>query len=227
MMSSIPVQRLTSLCLIAITALALNGCGSKDDPRLASPKSAARTLFQAMYDNDVVAAKSCVLAGPGQTELVEGMTKMVVAMRAANDAAFKRFGDEYAKLAGGSLDMAHIDSKQIDAGTEAIDGAFGTISLQHGKTTTTTTLHLVRIEGNWRVDMGRSFAPGVNLADRQMIRLVTSMFSGTARAADQTRADIEAGKYPSARPAVQALLANMRKAIEEEKNRAINEFAPR
>jgi len=47
-----------------------------------------------------------------------------------------------------------------------------------------------------------------------------------ARAGDQTKAEIEAGKYPGGRQAVQALLANMKQAIEEEKDRAIKEFAP-
>jgi hypothetical protein len=223
MLSSIPVHRLTSLCLIAITALALKGCTSKDDPRLGNPKSAARTLFQAMYDNDLVTAKSCIVAGPGQTEMVEAMTKMMFAMRGATEAAFKRYGDEFAKLAGGSLDMAHVDPKQIDAGSETIDGASARIVLQNGK----TTLRLVRIEKDWKVDMLQSFAPKVNLADPQMMRVMTSMFSGMARAGDQTKAEIEAGKYPSARPAVQALLANMKRAVEEEKERAIKEFTPR
>ena len=74
--------------------------------------------------------------------------------------------------------------------------------------------------------MAQSVAPTMNMADPQVMRVMTSMFSATARAGDQTKAEIEAGKYPSARPAVQALLANMKKAIEEEKERQIKEFTP-
>jgi len=170
-MSLIVVQRLTSFCLIAITALALNGCGPRDDPRLANPKSAARTLFQAMYDNDLVTAKSCIVAGPGQTELLEAMTKMVAAMRGATDVAFKRYGDEFAKLAGGSLDAAHIDPKQIDAGSEAVAGESATIVLSSGK----TTLRLVRTEKDWKVDMVQSFVPKANLGDPRMMRVMISM----------------------------------------------------
>src|SRR4051812_18451255 len=80
--------------IVLLLSLAPAGCGRREDPRFANPKAAARTLFQAMYDNDVATAKSCVIAGPGQTELVTGMTAMMGSMHRAMDAAYKRYGDE-------------------------------------------------------------------------------------------------------------------------------------
>ena len=208
---------------VIVIAIILSGCDKKNDARLATPKGAATTLFQAMYDNDLSLAKSCVIEGTGQSEFVEGMTKMLVAARSAMEAAYKRYGDEFNKMAGGSLDTLHIDAKQIDAAVETVNGDTATLAFKNGK----TTFHLVRKDKIWKVDMVKSLT-GNNLAvDQQTVRAVTGMFAGTARAAEQTKNEIESAKYPGAQAAVQGLISNIHKAIEEEKSRAIRELAPR
>src|SRR5580765_3024466 len=72
--------------LVVIIASCLLGC-DKPDARLATPKGAAKTLYQAMYDNDLATAKACVVSGPGQIEIAEGMTSFMAAARRATDAA--------------------------------------------------------------------------------------------------------------------------------------------
>jgi hypothetical protein len=208
---------------ILIAALVFIGCDKKADPKLATPKAAARTLFQAMYDNDLAVAKACVIEGPGQMEFTEGMTKMMASMRGAMEAAYKQFGDEFNKLAGGSLDTMHIDPKQIEEGSETINGDSATVALQNGK----TTLQLIRKDNAWKVDMVQTFTQKTQAPDQQTLRLTTVMFAALARAGDQTRAEIEAKKYSTGREAVQGMLTNMKNALQEEKNRAIRELSPR
>src|SRR5687768_13887540 len=107
---------------IILIALLLIGCDKKPDARLTTPKGSAKTLMQAMYDNDLETAKACIVSGPIQINLVEAMTKMMVSMRGATDALNKRYPDEVKQIAGPSLDISRIDPKQIDEGTETIDG---------------------------------------------------------------------------------------------------------
>jgi len=207
--------------LVVIIASCLLGC-DKPDARLATPKGAAKTLYQAMYDNDLATAKACVVSGPGQIEIAEGMTSFMAAARRATDAAYQRFGDEYRKLLGPSLDPNHIDPKQIDQGTETIDGDSATIVVSDKM-----TMHLAREKKGWKVDLVRSSKLESQVGDPRMMKVATAIFAGMARAADQTKAEIEAGKYPSARPAMEGLAANMKRAIKEEQDRAIRELAPR
>jgi hypothetical protein len=82
----------------------------------------AKALFQAMDDDGAIAAEAYTVSKPGQSEVVEAMTKMMAAMRRASDTAIQRFGDEFSRLAGGHLDTAHINPKDIDEGSEAIVG---------------------------------------------------------------------------------------------------------
>jgi hypothetical protein len=206
--------------LVVIIASCLLGC-DKPDTRLATPKGAAKTLYQAMYDNDLATAKACVIAGPGQTEIVEGMTSFMAATRRATDAAYQRFGDEYRKLLGPSLDPNHIDPKQIDEASETINGDSATIVISGEM-----TMHLAREKKGWKVDLVKSSKLESQVGDPKMIKVVTAMFAGMTRAADQTKTEIEAGKYPSARPAMEGLAANMKKAIKEEQERALRELLP-
>jgi hypothetical protein len=210
-------------CLLALISITLIGCDKKPDSRLATPKGAAKTLYQAMYDNDVELAKKCVIEGAGQMEFAEGMTKMVTSMRGAMDAAYKQFGKEIDKLAGGSLDTMHIDPKQVDEATETINGDSATLAMKDGK----TVMQLVRKDNVWKVDLVRSYSKKSSMSEQQMVQITSRMFVATARAADQTKAEIEAKKYSTPREAVQALVANMKNALQEEKSRLVQELSPR
>jgi len=209
--------------LIILIALLLIGCDKKPDARLTTPKGSAKTLMQAMYDNDLETAKACIVSGPIQINLVEAMTKMMVSMRGATDALNKRYPDEVKQIAGPSLDISRIDPKQIDEGTETIDGDVAKIALKGGK----STMHLVRADSVWKVDLAKSFTGDANMSDPTVARMVSGMFTAMAKAADQTKAEIEAGKYSSARESMQALTGHMMRTMEEEKQRAIKELTPR
>src|SRR2546430_1651574 len=174
--------------LFLVIASSLLGC-DKPDTRLATPKGAAKTLYQAMYDNDLATANACVVNGPGQMEIVGGMTSFMAAARRATDAAYQRFGDEYRKLVGPSLDANHNDPKQIDQGTETIDGNSATIVIGGEM-----TMHLAREKKGWKVDLVKSSKLESQVGDPKMMKVVSAMFAGMTRAADQTKAEIEAGK---------------------------------
>ena len=150
-----------------------------------------------MYDNDLATAKSCVAEGPGQQEMVAGMTGMMSSMRRATDAIYKRFGQEMQKMAGGALDVSHIDGKQIDAAVETLDGDTATLQLPNQQ----SPLKLARTNKAWKVDLMALVPSSVNVNDPMMLRAVTGMYAAMNRGADRVTAEVQAGKYTDARTA--------------------------
>src|SRR3954469_8810000 len=96
--------------LVAFVAV-LNGCNKKQTVDLSSPKQAAKTLFQAMYDGDMSKAKACVLSGAGNDAAVDVGTKISTSMRKATDAIFKKFGDTIKNPNGQPINPNSIDPK--------------------------------------------------------------------------------------------------------------------
>src|SRR5688500_4054229 len=64
-------RRFGLVCVIVVGVAASVGCDSKEEPPLEAmePKAVVRELFQAMYDNDVDAAQTCVMPREDQAKL--------------------------------------------------------------------------------------------------------------------------------------------------------------
>src|SRR5262249_48724020 len=148
------VFRIATSALVLAASIVGSGCGRKVDERLATPKSSARHLFQAMYEGDRLTAQVCAIP-ENDFGITPCMLEMVVSMRRATDAVAQRCGEEVRRLLGGPLDAPRIDPRQIENGVKRKEGETATIECAGSK----TVLHLKHTKLGWRVDVPASIAP--------------------------------------------------------------------
>lgn len=176
------------LCVLGLIA----GCEGSE---YSTPKGAAESLAAAMEKGDVEGVKRA--SAGGDPKAVEGMTKVVAAMKELNDAAVAKFGDQGKGIAsngpGGDLDMA----RKVREAEVKIEGDTVTLTVKGDD----DPLKLKKVDGEWKVDLSEMAGPAAAMG--------AAMFDGMASAAKQTAADIKAGKYKTAEEAEAAFTAQM------------------
>jgi len=201
-----------SLGLILAFAVIVAGCNKKTNVDLSSPKQAAKTLFQALYDNDTTKAKACVMSGAANETAVEIAARVSSSMRKASDAIFKKFGQTLKDPSGKPVNPNNINPKEIDDGTEEINGDTAKLILGASQ----KTLDLKRIDGQWKVDLRTMFhLPD----DPALLAKARTMLDAMSQAADDVASDVEQDRYKTANEAIGDISVRMKAALEAEQQR--------
>ena len=176
------------MALIAATALAA-------EPDLSTPKSAAKSLFNAITtgDRDAVAA-SLYAADDEQAKLVSAMAEMIVAGKKLGDAARDRFGEAGDPIGRGMLDPA--DLTKIDQAQVEESGDSAVLQLPDQP----RPMSFRRQDGKWKLVV-TDFAGAQPRNIDQQTRLVQMMTEAIGTSADE----LSAGQYKTADEALAAI----------------------
>jgi hypothetical protein len=175
-------------CLALLTVLAFASVVVAAEPDLSSPKTAAKSLFNAVNGGDAAMIRQTLDAETEpQQDLAAAFADLLVAGKRIGDAASAKFGVEGKQIGGGMLDPG--DVSKIDAGTveEAGDSARLTVAGQQ------RPMSFRRRDGKWRLvitDFGGA-APENIAKQVRLVRMMTDAIKAGA-------SDLEAGKYKTA-----------------------------
>lgn len=179
-----------------ILLLALGAPGARaPEQDLSSPKSAAKTLFNAINtgDRDAVAA-ALNSENEDQGQLAFAMADLIVAGKRLGDAAHEKFGSAGDPIGRGMLDPA--DPSKIDAATLNENGDSATLVLPNQ----TRPMSFRKRDGKWRLvitDFGGAAPDNI----QKQIRLIRLM----SEAIQTSATEVASGKYQTADAALTSI----------------------
>jgi hypothetical protein len=183
-----------ALLCIGISALAV-------EPDLSSPKTAIKSLYEAVQaqDGDAV-LKTFYAANEEERELARAFAGMIVAGRKLSGAAKERFGSAGEALGSGMMsaeEFSRLDQAELkETGDTATLAPLGR----------SRPIPFHRTEGRWQVAI-REFANGELGLPRQ-----TAMLKKVGAVFDEVAGEINAGKFATSQEAesvIQTRLANV------------------
>ncbi|HEX3356793.1 MAG TPA: hypothetical protein VHS31_07475 [Tepidisphaeraceae bacterium] len=155
---------------------------------LSTPKSAAKSFYEAMGNSDTAAMRDCLLvdADPQQQQLAGVLVDVIVAGKHLADAAKNKFGSANDKLGAGAL--SHEDASAIDAATQKDDGDESILQLSQN----VKPLKFRKTATGWKLVL-TDYAGGKPETIAEQIKLMTSLTAAMNDTADE----INTGHYPS------------------------------
>ncbi|MEP6756467.1 MAG: hypothetical protein ABJA67_13260 [Chthonomonadales bacterium] len=179
----------------------------RPDKRLSTPRSAAKTLYQAMYDNDLRTAKLCVVQGKWVEENLKGTARVMYSMRHATDAARRRFKVGLSTTLW-PMDRNDIDQKTLASSTVMISGNRATITSPNGP----FYVFLIRTGNVWQVDLLKTLGSDKEMDEPLVREFILTGYNKMADAGERVRFNIQAGKYPNAKAAINSMMQHMENA---------------
>lgn len=157
---------------------------------LSSPKAAVKSLYNAIDSGDPAAVRE-VLYNPGHSALIDAYADLLVNGRKLGAAAAEKFG-----AAGDALGRAMLtkeDLARIDDARETVADGVTTLAIPgQGR-----PMSFKQLDGKWRLLLPETPAQ----SEAQKLRFV----QGMSQAFIDATHDIEAGKFPTAAEAEQAI----------------------
>lgn len=160
---------------------------------LSSPKSAAKTLFNAISQGDRDAVRAALFAGDdAQAQLVAAMADLIVSGKRLGDAAHEKFGKAGDPIGRGMLDPSDLakleQAKETPGGAGGAGGAGDTVTLQvEGQP---RPMSFRRQDGRWKLvvtDFAGAAPENIGKQTR-LIRLMGDVM-------DESAGEVAAGKY--------------------------------
>ena len=160
-------------------------------PDFSTPRSAAKSFFNAVETGDVATIRATMLAeDDAQRKLVDAFTDVIAASARLASSARDKFG-----APGDALGMTAIpkeEAARIDKGEEKIDGESATLTIPDRP----VPMKFRKAGEGWKLIV-TDFA-GATAAN---IDLQTNLLAQLAQILNETATDISNGKYPSAEQA--------------------------
>jgi hypothetical protein len=169
-----------------------------------SPKAAIKALVQAMSVGDASTMRDLLYAAtPSQQKLVDAMTNTAVAIAELNRGMAEKFGEAQARaVLGDPADAVRMTDANLDKAGEQIEGDAARVSVPHSPQ---GSMSLKRIDGKWKVDVAAYVG---SAAPEQIDQTLKSVEHGIT-AYRESLADINAGKFKTAKEAGAALRAKI------------------
>jgi hypothetical protein len=148
---------------------------------------------RAMDVGDAAGAKSFVLAGEGQTGLVDAMAAMTRSQQRLLKVATPRFGESAKILVGPYADPGLAAT--VGRSKLTVEGETALLRERPGE----IFLKLRRVEGRWRVDI-------LGSSEAEVRKREIPLLQDLARMCDETADEVEAGTYATAQEAQLAMI---------------------
>jgi hypothetical protein len=202
--------RIGGLLVATVLATAwVGGCGDDKDKKAAdgagakpavaadaSPKQVALAWASALTSGDTATARNLTTGTESQMKTIEGMAGMMSASKKMEDAMKEKFGADALKAAGSSgpsgMDADEM-KKKVEATEEKIEGDTATLTSKDEN----DPLVLKKVDGRWKIDLSSAAMAQMEQAG--------DMFGAMTKAADETTADIKAGKFKTPQEARTAM----------------------
>jgi hypothetical protein len=192
----------TPFVLCALIALARPARAADDQPDPSSPKGVAAAFFKAMESGDAATAKSLATGKDKQLAVIDLLVPVFHSFKELETAAVKKWGDEGRKTLsqgqGGGPGSADFN-EQLKSAKEEITGDTATIIPANPHADKKDQLQLKKVDGKWKLDMASLPSEGIDDP------AATRMLSAVAEVAKSTAAEIDQGKYASAKEAKDAM----------------------
>ena len=192
----------TPLLLCALIALAQVARAADDQPDPSSPKGVAAAFFKAMESGDAATARSLATGQEKQLAVIDLLVPVFHSFKELETAAVKKWGEEGRKALSqnqgggpGSPDF----NEQLKTAKEEINGDTATITPAGGNVDKKDQMKLKKVDGKWKLDMASLPSEGINDPDAR------KMLSAVAEVAKSTAAEIDQGKYATAKDAKDAM----------------------
>jgi hypothetical protein len=197
------LRRLATLSVLsALIALAQVARAADDQPDPSSPKGVAAAFFKAMEAGDAATAKSLATGKDKQLAVIDLLVPVFHSFKELETAAVKKWGDEGRKALsqnqGGGPGTPDFN-EQLKTAKEEINGDTATIIPANANVDKKDQLKLKKVDGKWKLDMASLPAEGIDDP------AATKMLSAVAEVAKSTAAEIDQGKYASAKEAKEAM----------------------
>jgi hypothetical protein len=179
----------------------VGGAPSPPPLNLSTPKDAAISFGKAVEAGDLAQAQAVSITDAGTKELLAAMVPLVGALKKLDTAAVAKFGPAGKNVAGGGNPGAQFSGQYEDAEVKE-SGDTATVTGKKGG----EPLKLKKVDGQWKVDLA-SMTKGPD--DARAMAMALPMFKGMTTSAEETTAEITAGKYKTADEAKQAFTAKM------------------
>jgi len=161
---------------------------------LSTPKSSAKSFYEAMTNADSAAMRDClVIEGADQEQLAKAFIDVILSGRKLAEAAKEKFGASGDKLASGAI--SREDASAIDAGSEFDDGDTATLTIKDAR-----PMKFRKTASGWKLIL-IDFAAQKKDSLPEQIKLLTSLSSAMNDTAD----DISAGRFPTSADAEAAI----------------------
>jgi hypothetical protein len=162
---------------------------------LASPKSVAKSFYEAMSNADGAAMRDCLLInGENEQQLATAFVDVILAGKKLGDAAKDKFGPSGDKIAAGALPRE--EASAIDNAQQTDNGGNSTLKV----TAQSRPLKFHKTDTGWKLvllDLAGSKSDNVP----EQIKVLQSL----AAAMNDTSDDIAAGRYPTSADAEAAI----------------------
>jgi hypothetical protein len=193
------LRRMTAATLmLGLVAMAASA-GAPDKEEI---KKAANAFATALAGGDAAAAKAACIGAEAETALVEDMIGLMNAVKKLRKAGGDKFGDAGASLAPEQRGPGEDLARELNAADVKIDGENATITSKSDKE---EILKLKRVDGKWKIDLGA-------MPNKEEMLKAGPVIRTMAKAANDTAAEIAAGKFKTADEA-KAALAKMFPAL--------------
>jgi hypothetical protein len=187
---TIRIQLFLALSIVVSTNAALAATD------LSSPKSAAKSFYDAVAASDSAAIRDCLLAeGDQQQQLADAYVELIVASKKLGDAAKEKFGANGGKLSAETINKE--DAARIDSATQT-DKSPEEVQLTLDPVAKPLTFH--RTSTGWKLIVMDSATAKPEAIEPQ-VKLLTTLTA----AMNDTTDDIAAGKFPTSTDAESAL----------------------
>lgn len=162
---------------------------------LSSPKSAAKSFYEAMNNADSSAMRDCLLIeGDDQQQLAGAFLDVILAGKKLADAAKEKFGPSGDKIAAGTL--SREDAGAIDNATQSDAGDLSTLTItKEGR-----PLKFRKTASGWKLIL-LDQAGGKRENIPEQLKVLTNL----AAAMNDTSEDIAAGRFPTSADAEAAI----------------------
>src|SRR3954447_18955100 len=179
---------------IALFVILLAGwCGAAVD--LSSPKSAAKSFYEAMNNSDGSAMRDCLLIeGEDQQQLAGAFIDVILSGKKLADAAKEKFGPSGDKIAAGAI--SREDAGAIDKAAQSDDGDVSTLMIDKQS----RPLKFRKTGAGWKLIL-LDFAGTKKELLGDQIKILTNL----SAAMNDTSDDIAAGRFPTSADAEAAI----------------------
>jgi hypothetical protein len=192
--------RMKKLAIVFGLMLMLPALGAVD---LSSPKSTARSFYDAIAAADSAAIKDCVLAeGADQEKLTSAFIDVILSGKKLGDAAKEKFGSGAERIAAGTISKEEIAN--IDKAEQKDNGEDSTIQLDKKA----RPLKFHKTPAGWKLALS-DYAGGKDESIDQQIQLLSSL----SKSMTDTAQDINQGRYPTSADAEAALQQRFSEAL--------------
>lgn len=173
------------------------GYGARGADDATSPADVAMAFARAMDVGDAAGAKSYVMAGDGQTGLVDAMAGMTRSQQRLLKVATPRFGESAKILVGPYADPGLAAT--VGRSKVTVEGETALLRERPGE----IFLKLRRVDGRWRVDVAGS-------SEAEARKREIPLLEGLARVCNETADRVEAGTYATAQEAQLSMIRAIR-----------------